>query len=70
MKFIDVHSHVQFAVYDADREEVIKRARDAQTEMINVGTQADTSKAAVAARNAGRGLWGHCLRGAVPLRPG
>ena len=26
-------------------------------------------EAAVAARNAGRGLWGHCLRGAVPLRP-
>jgi len=24
---------------------------------------------AVAARAAGRGLWGHCLRGAVPLRP-
>ena len=25
--------------------------------------------AAVAARNAGRGLWGHCRKGAVPLRP-
>jgi micrococcal nuclease len=26
-------------------------------------------EAAVAARKAGRGLWGHCLHGAVPLRP-
>jgi endonuclease YncB( thermonuclease family) len=26
-------------------------------------------KAAVVARNAGRGLWGHCRKGAVPLRP-
>lgn len=26
-------------------------------------------KAAVAARTAGRGLWGHCRKGAVPLRP-
>jgi micrococcal nuclease len=25
--------------------------------------------AAVAARNAGKGLWGHCRHGAVPLRP-
>lgn len=47
MKFIDVHSHVQFVAYDDDREAVIQRAREAQTEMINVGTQADTSKAAV-----------------------
>ena len=47
MKFIDIHSHVQFAAYDADRAEVMERAKQAGTAMINVGTQRDTSKAAV-----------------------
>ncbi len=47
MKFIDVHSHVQFAAYDADRAEVMERAKTSDTAMINVGTQADTSKAAI-----------------------
>ena len=54
MTFIDIHSHVQFAAYDADlpagrqgREAVMARAREQGTKMINVGTQFDTSKAAV-----------------------
>ncbi len=47
MKLIDIHSHVQFAAYDADRDEVVARAREAGVGMINVGTQQDTSKAAV-----------------------
>lgn len=45
--YIDIHSHLNFAAYDQDREEVIKRALDNNVWMINVGTQKDTSKSAV-----------------------
>lgn len=50
-KYIDIHSHVNFTAFDADREEVIGRALDGDTWMINVGTQIDTSKSAVALAN-------------------
>ncbi len=48
--FIDAHTHVQFSAYAAegDREAVLQRAKDAGVYMINVGTQRDTSAAAVA----------------------
>ena len=46
-KYIDIHSHVNFSAFDADREEVIKRALDNDTLVINVGTQIDTSRKAV-----------------------
>ena len=46
-KYIDIHSHVNFTAFDADREEVIKRALEAGIWVINVGTQLDTSKKAV-----------------------
>lgn len=45
--FIDAHTHVQFAGFDADRDAVIRRAADAGVVMVNVGTQKDTSRAAV-----------------------
>ena len=39
MTFIDSHCHIDGAEYDADREEVIARSRDAGvTTMLNVGT--------------------------------
>src|SRR3989344_4424261 len=47
MKFIDIHCHAQFAAYDSDRDEVMKRAQEASVGMINVGTQQDTSLAAI-----------------------
>lgn len=46
-KYIDIHSHVNFKAFDEDRDEVIRRALDADTWVINVGTQIDTSRAAV-----------------------
>ena len=46
-RYIDIHSHLNFAAFDADREETLKRALDAGVAMINVGTQKDTSKKAV-----------------------
>ena len=48
MKYFDAHTHVQFVAYDADREATIERAREAGVVMNIVGTQKDTSAAAVA----------------------
>lgn len=47
MKYIDIHGHINFAVYNDDRDEVIRRAKDLNVGMIVVGTQYDTSKSAV-----------------------
>ena len=47
LKYIDCHTHAQFAAYKDDREEVIRRAIVQGVAMINVGTQRDTSKEAV-----------------------
>lgn len=43
----DVHTHTQFAAYEADADEVVKRALSANTWLVNVGTQKDTSQKAV-----------------------
>lgn len=45
--FFDAHTHVQFSGFDADREAIMQRAHEADVWMINVGTQKDTSHAAV-----------------------
>jgi TatD DNase family protein len=45
--FLDAHTHVQFSAYDADRDAVISRAREAGVRFVNVGTQKDTSRRAV-----------------------
>ncbi len=50
-KYIDIHSHVNFKAFDEDRGEVIQRALDNDTIVINVGTQIDTSRAAVELAN-------------------
>ena len=50
-KYIDIHSHVNFKAFDEDRGEVIKRALENETWVINVGTQVDTSKKAVEMAN-------------------
>ncbi len=45
---IDVHTHIQFPAYDADRQSVIDRAVAAGVlKMIAVGTQAATSRVAI-----------------------
>lgn len=48
MKYFDAHTHTNFVAYADDREAVILRAKDAEVGMNVVGTQLDTSKAAVA----------------------
>lgn len=50
-KYIDIHSHLNFKAFDEDRDEVIRRALDNDTWVINVGTQLDTSKKAVEIAN-------------------
>lgn len=47
MKYFDAHTHVQFVAYNDDREEAIARAQRAGVVMNVVGTQQDTSAAAV-----------------------
>lgn len=47
-KFIDVHAHVQFNAFAEDFDEVVKRAIESDTWMINVGTNFKTSSDAVA----------------------
>lgn len=44
---IDTHAHLNFSAYKKDAEKVIQRCFDNQVEMINVGSQYDTSKRAV-----------------------
>lgn len=44
---IDVHTHTQFAAFEGDQDAVIQRSLDANIWMINVGTQIDTSRAAI-----------------------
>lgn len=51
MKYIDIHSHVNFKAFDEDRDEVVARTLNADTFMINVGTQVDTSRSAVELAN-------------------
>ena len=43
----DSHTHIQFPAYDADRDDVISRAKGAGVKMITVGTQYQTSRAGV-----------------------
>jgi TatD DNase family protein len=50
-KYIDIHSHVNFKIFEEDHEAVIRRALDNDTWMINVGTQVDTSLSAIKMAN-------------------
>lgn len=45
--FIDTHCHIQFQAYKDDREEVVRRVREKGLILNLVGTQKDTSRAAV-----------------------
>lgn len=45
---IDTHAHVQFAKYKEDADQVMQRALSAGMMLVNVGSQIDTSRQAVA----------------------
>jgi TatD DNase family protein len=57
MKYIDIHGHLNFVAYDADREDAIKRAQEAGVAMITVGTQIDTSRKAVELAERHENIW-------------
>ncbi len=46
-KYFDIHSHLNFADYEQDWEEVIARLRETETHTIVVGTDLESSKKAV-----------------------
>ncbi len=46
-KYIDIHAHTNFKAFEEDRDQVISRALENDTWIINIGTQYDTSKKAV-----------------------
>lgn len=48
MKFIDIHSHVAFPVYDLDREAVLMRMREKEVVTISVGVDLNSSATALA----------------------
>lgn len=57
MNYFDAHTHVNFVAYESDREEVIRRAGEAGVGMNVVGTQKDTSAAAVALAEKYDNVW-------------
>jgi TatD DNase family protein len=57
LQYIDIHSHLNFAAYNEDRGEVIKRMLDAGVSTITVGTQFDTSKSAIELAQKHEGIW-------------
>lgn len=60
MKFahIDAHAHTQFPAYDADRDAVVARARDAGIAIVNAGADRASSEAAVrVAHEYGEGVY-------------
>ncbi|MEK7174181.1 MAG: TatD family hydrolase [Patescibacteria group bacterium] len=65
MRYFDAHTHVHFHAFHDDYREAIARAKDAGVGMITVGTQSDTSAAAVrVAREFPESVWA-----AVGLHP-
>lgn len=57
MKYFDAHCHVQFTQYDADREEVLARMKQAEVGGLVVGTDAGSSRASCDLTRDRDGLW-------------
>lgn len=47
MQYFDIHSHLNFPQYDADKEEVLNRLKETDTHTIVVGTDFESSERAV-----------------------
>lgn len=56
-KYFDIHSHLNFSVFDKDREEVIKRMHDGSVWTICVGTDLKTSKEVVVLAEKNEGIF-------------
>lgn len=57
MSIFDSHCHPQMVQYEKDREEVLKRAKDAGVFMICVGTDLETSKQGIELAQKYNGIW-------------
>lgn len=57
MKFFDAHCHLQFPQYDADREAVLARMREAEMGAVVVGTGYETSKVGLELAKRHEFLW-------------
>ena len=68
MKYIDIHGHVNFPVYDPDRAEVIKRCDENNIGLINVGTDFETSYSAVELAKKYSNMW--AIIGLHPVHAG
>ncbi|MDP3962433.1 MAG: TatD family hydrolase [bacterium] len=57
MKYIDIHCHLQFPEYDADREGAINRAQKEEIGIINVGTDIPMSEKAIELAERHENMW-------------
>ena len=57
MNYFDIHGHINSPEYDADREEVIKRAHDAGVGIVTVGTGLESSQQAVTLAETHENMW-------------
>ncbi len=57
MKYIDIHCHLNFPEYDADRAEVISRAQKEDVGIINVGTDVLMSERAIELAEENKNMW-------------
>ena len=55
--FFDAHTHVQFAAFEKDYKEIIERALNQGVNLVNVGTQKDTSRKAIELAHEFEGVW-------------
>lgn len=56
-EYFDIHSHLNFSQYDADREEVIRKMKEEKVWTITVGVDLETSKEAVALAEKHEGIF-------------
>lgn len=56
-KFFDIHSHINFPEYDADRAEVLVRMKEKDVWTITVGTNLETSRGAIELAERNEGLF-------------
>lgn len=57
MEYIDIHCHLDFPDYDADREEVLSKMRENKIGAITIGADLEGSKKAVEIAEANENIW-------------
>ena len=67
MKYIDIHCHLDFKYYDADRQEVLARMKKGEVGAITIGTDLESSKKAVEIAEENENIWA-CI-GMHPEKP-